>query len=428
MNNFDTDSFSYAGPERIAHRYTVITNGHPSVSDIFISYASEDRARIRPLAEALEARGWSVFWDTTLLPGETWRRKITAELDAARCVIVLWSERSVESHWVEQEAEEGQRRRILVPAMIDRVTIPLGFRSLQAANLVGWDGKAGHGELEKILRAVGIHVPLAAKAVATGGSSGQVIPAAPAPKEFDLVTIPAGTFWMGAQKTDKNGTNYDPAADDSESPVHQVTVKAFRIARFPVTVKEFAEFVESGGYRAEKHWGVGAFGAVNEPENWAAQRKNGKGPVVGVSWFEASAYCAWAGLRLPTEAEWERVARGPKSARYPWGDQPGLDESRANYRGKIGHPTSEGQYQSGRSVEGVDDLLGNVWEWCNDWYAGYSGNRAEGPVGPKTGERKIVRGGSWDGNPRSVRVSNRLSVEPSDRYNLIGFRCAGELR
>jgi len=126
------------------------------VSDIFISYASQDRVRIRPLVEALEARGWSVFWDTTLLPGETWRRKITAELDAAGCVIVLWSERSVESHWVEQEAEEGQRRRILVPAMIDRVTIPLGFRSLQAANLVGWDGKAGHGELEKILRAVGI--------------------------------------------------------------------------------------------------------------------------------------------------------------------------------------------------------------------------------------------------------------------------------
>jgi hypothetical protein len=81
------------------------------VSDIFISYASADRARIRPLVEALEARGWSVFWDTTLLPGETWRKKITTELSAARCVIVLWSENAVESHWVEQEADEGLRRR-----------------------------------------------------------------------------------------------------------------------------------------------------------------------------------------------------------------------------------------------------------------------------------------------------------------------------
>ena len=113
------------------------------MSDIFISYANQDRARIAPLVEALEARGWSVFWDTTLLPGETWRRKITTELDAARCVIVLWSESSVESHWVEQEAEEGLRRKILVPAMIDRVTIPLGFRNLQAANLVGWNGSFG---------------------------------------------------------------------------------------------------------------------------------------------------------------------------------------------------------------------------------------------------------------------------------------------
>jgi hypothetical protein len=90
------------------------------VSDIFISYASQDRGRIGPLVEVLEARGWSVFWDTTLLPGETWRRKISSELDAAKCVIVLWSESSVDSHWVEQEADEGQRRRILVPVMMDR--------------------------------------------------------------------------------------------------------------------------------------------------------------------------------------------------------------------------------------------------------------------------------------------------------------------
>ena len=113
------------------------------MSDIFISYASQDRARIGALVTALETRGWSVFWDTTLLPGETWRRKITKELDDARCVIVLWSETSVQSHWVEQEADEGQRRRILVPALIDRATIPLGFRSLQAANLVGWNGAGG---------------------------------------------------------------------------------------------------------------------------------------------------------------------------------------------------------------------------------------------------------------------------------------------
>ena len=397
------------------------------MSDIFISYASQDRVRIRPLVEALHARGWSVFWDPVILPGRTWRQEIETKLDAAKCVVVVWSEVSVARKWVLEEASEGERRGILVPAMIDRVTIPLGFRSLQAADLVGWNGAAGHHEFEKILRAIEIHVPLATKvrAAVVGGTSPSIPPTR---QEDDLVTIPGGTFWMGAQKTDKNGRNYDPEAYDSESAVHQVAVKTFRIARFPVTVTEFGAFVESGGYRTEKHWAAGGFGTVNEPENWADQRKNGKWPVVGMSWFEASAYCAWAGLRLPTEAEWERVARGPKGSRYPWGDQPGLDESRANYSGKIGHPTPEGQYPSGRSVEGVDDLLGNVWEWCGDWYAGYSGDQVEGPVGPKTGEWKILRGGAWNFIPRLVRVSLRFRYEPSNRFINIGFRCAGELR
>ncbi len=133
------------------------------------------------------------------------------------------------------------------------MTIPLGFRSLQAANLVGWDGTAGHGELAKMLRAIERHAPLAkGKAV---GSSVASTPVAPRPEEDALVTIPSGTFWMGAQETDKNGRNYDPKAFDQESPVRQVTLKAFRIARFPVTVREFARFVEAGGYRAEKYLG-----------------------------------------------------------------------------------------------------------------------------------------------------------------------------
>ena len=400
------------------------------MSDIFISYASQDRARIGAFVEALEARGWGVFWDTTLLPGETWRRKITKELDAARCVIVLWSESSVESHWVEQEAEEGQRRRILVPAMIDRVTIPLGFRSLQAANLVGWDGAAGNREFEKMLRAIEIHAPLAVKiaAAAGGGSTAEPVPAAPTRRGDTLVTIPAGTFWMGAQKTEKNGRNYDPEADadDSESPVHQVTLKSFRIAPFPITVKEFARFVDSNGYQQEKHWGAGGFGAAKGPDDWADQQKNQQWPVVGVSWFEASAYCASVGLRLPTEAEWERVARGPSSARYPWGDKPPLDQSRANYDNKFGHPTPAGQYSSGRSAEGIDDLLGNVWEWCSDWYGGYSGASEENPAGAEAGKHRILRGGSWNNIPRNARVSNRGRYEPAKRYVSIGFRCAGD--
>ena len=255
-----------------------------------------------------------------------------------------------------------------------------------------------------MLRAIEIHAPLAKAAAAAAGSSVASIPIAPTPQPDTLVTIPACTFWMGAQRTDPNGRNYDPEAADDESPVHQVTLKPFRIARFPVTVKEFAAFVNSGDYYAEKHW-PGGFS--DEPVNWAGQQRNLHCPVVGVSWFQASAYCAWAGLRLPTESEWERVARGPTNARYPWGDQPPLDELRANYTRKWGRPTPAGDYPNGRSVEGVDDLLGNVWEWCSDWYGGYSRDKEENPVGAKAGGEKILRGGSWFNYPRSCRVSNR---------------------
>ena len=394
------------------------------MSDIFISYARPDRARIAPLVQALEARGWSVFCDTTLLPGETWRTKIEAELDAAHCVFVLWSETSVQSHWVLQEADEGQRRSILVPAMLDHVKIPLGFRNLQAADLVGWDGAPRHSEVLKVLRAIERHVPLATAAAAGGVAP---LPIAPVQQPDSLITIPAGTFWMGAQKTDKNGRNYHPDAGDNEAPVHQVTMKAFRLARFPVKVSEFARFVDSGGYQANQHWLAGGFGTTTEPENWAAQLENAQWPVVGVSWFEASAYCAWAGLRLPTEAEWERAARGPNSARYPWGDDPQLDESRANYNLKVGHPTPEGQYPKGRSVEGVMDLLGNVWEWCSDWNGGYGKDPQWNPLGAQSGEYKVVRGGSWYNDSGGLRASVRPGSVASDRVDGVGFRCTGEL-
>ena len=147
------------------------------------------------------------------------------------------------------------------------------------------------------------------------------------------ITIPAGSFWMGAQSKKKTGRNFDAKANDRESPVHEVRLRAFRMGRFPVTVQEFAGFVDSGGYETDRYWAGGGFGQFQPPKDWDEQRLYLNRPVVGVSWFEAAAYCAWAGARLPTEAEWERAARGPKSSRFPWGSKPALDHSRANYRG-----------------------------------------------------------------------------------------------
>jgi formylglycine-generating enzyme required for sulfatase activity len=194
-----------------------------------------------------------------------------------------------------------------------------------------------------------------------------------------------------------------------------VTLRRFRIGRFPVTVQEFGVFLADG------------HGKLTEPRDWERQKQYPNRPVVGVSWFEAAAYCSWKGGRLPTEAEWERAARGPAGARYPWGNEPSLDASRAIYNMVVGHPTPVGLFPKGNSSEGLCDMLGNVWEWCGDWYGPYEMRSPENPRGPKDGKEKVLRGGSWYLNPRYARVSNRDRDEPTNRSNDIGFRCAGEL-
>jgi hypothetical protein len=111
------------------------------MSDIFMSYASEDRPRGEEFARALEGQGWTVFWDRTIPIGKTWRETIGRELSEARCVIVLWSKTSIESSWVQEEADDARRRGVLVPVLIDKVVPPIGFRSVQAADLADWDTK-----------------------------------------------------------------------------------------------------------------------------------------------------------------------------------------------------------------------------------------------------------------------------------------------
>jgi hypothetical protein len=128
------------------------------MSDIFISYAREDQQRAEMLAQLLGDRGWSIFWDRTIPIGKTWRETIGRELQGARCVIVLWSKNSIESHWVQEEADDAERRGILVPVLIESVQAPIGFRSLQAADLENWDGteptQAFHRFVADIIRHV----------------------------------------------------------------------------------------------------------------------------------------------------------------------------------------------------------------------------------------------------------------------------------
>jgi hypothetical protein len=213
------------------------------------------------------------------------------------------------------------------------------------------------------------------------------------------VSIPAARdYWIGAQKKDPKGRNYDKEAFDDE-PLRRVDLAPFRIGKYPVTVAQYLTFVEEGT------------APDREPENWDDQQEHPNWPVVNVTWHQAAAYCAWAGGRLPTEEEWERAARGPNGTKYPWGNDD-IDPSRANYdEGGIGHPTPVGLYPSGASAEGVCDLVGNVFEWTSsEW--------------PKGSGTYVWRGGSFVDYRRSARSSCRYNDLP-DVYHFLGFRLAG---
>ena len=228
---------------------------------------------------------------------------------------------------------------------------------------------------------------------------------------------------MGSQKADSSDRNFDPDAFDDESPVHKVTLAAYEIGKYPVTVGEYRRFVEGDGYQDKQFWEAGGFGEDKTPDEWDDQLQHLNRPVVGVSWYEASAYAAWAGCRLPTEAEWERAARGTDGRKYPWGDAQ-IDPSLANYdKSKVDCATPVGIYPRGATPEGLQDMAGNVFEWCQDWWSDeYSARAVKNPVGPKKSNGRVVRGGCWFSDWLVCRGAFRFRVHPSGRNANIGFR------
>ncbi|HZT33077.1 MAG TPA: SUMF1/EgtB/PvdO family nonheme iron enzyme, partial [Bryobacteraceae bacterium] len=237
----------------------------------------------------------------------------------------------------------------------------------------------------------------------------------PENSEENWVTIPAGSFLMGAEKEDPGKPNYDAGAYDDEGPVREVRLGAYQMGRYPVTVEEYRRFVEDEGYQNQQFWKEGGYGERTQPDEWEEQLLHPNRPVVNVNWYEAAAYCAWAGGRLPTEAEWERAARGTEGRRYPWGPEP-PDASRANYdETKVGTASPVGLFPRGATPapEGICDLAGNVWEWVADWY--------------EEGKYRSVRGGSWLFHSGDLRASYRYRLGPEIRVDYIGFRCAREI-
>ena len=226
-----------------------------------------------------------------------------------------------------------------------------------------------------------------------------------------LVYVPAGEFTMGA-------ADPDTSADDDEKPAHTVYLDAFWIDRTEVTNAMYAGCVQAGACQVPRKPGSATRASYYPNPEFADY------PVIYVAWDDAAAYCAWAGRRLPAEAEWEKAARGVDGRRYPWGE--GIGCERANYGGCLGDSAAAGSYPGGASPYGALDMAGNVWEWVQDWYDAsyYDRSPDANPPGPASGDGRVVRGGSWDSEVWDVRESYRDWSSPGYHYGYIGFRCA----
>ena len=269
----------------------------------------------------------------------------------------------------------------------------------------------------------------------------EVVVTTPAGTQHEMVLVPEGPFVMGAKSEESGETD--------EQPVHVVYLDPFYIDRYEVTNAQFQVFVEATSHITTRE--TDGFSIVNpgsgewpdiDGARWNVPLGPGSDlrgllddPVVHISWMDAQTYCDWAGLRLPTEAEWEKAARGTDRRTYPWGE--GIDRSKANYGSEdewLAGDDSDGylltspvgHYSEAESAYGAYDMAGNVWEWVEDWYDAnyYSNSPRDNPRGPASGDERVIRGGSWDDLPDWLRVSFRHKENPVNANTVIGFRCA----
>ena len=283
----------------------------------------------------------------------------------------------------------------------------------------------------------------------------------------EMVLIPDGPFLMGSTEDDikkllELDSNVEASRFDVEVPQREVNLGAYLIDKYPVTNAEYRKFIESGGYKKRDFWTQAGWDYVLETKPLdgdvvnSAMDGEDNCPVVNVSWYEAEAFAIYMGKRLPTEAEWEKAARGTDGRTYPWGNE--FDKTKINCaESKIEGTTPVTKCPQGQSFYGCFDMAGNVWEWTADWFDSqyYRSAPDKNPQGPDKAEDKpffgrpeevgtsiyelepasagsstlsgckVLRGGSWSGGGViHIRCANRDYDEPDYRNETIGFRCA----
>ncbi len=234
-----------------------------------------------------------------------------------------------------------------------------------------------------------------------------------------MVLVPEGVFPMGVPSGARDG-------GVDERPNHDVFLDTFYIDKYEVTNGRYLQFVTETGHRTPQHPtdpSKGLWQGNIMPESIVDL------PVINVDWYDADAYCKWAEKRLPTEAEWEKAAKGPNDWRFPWGDVEPTDKhlnyNQVTWRGET-TLVPVGIYEAGKSPYGAYDMAGNVWEWVADWYDSqyYSKSPDRNPKGPQAGGYKVLRSSGWQGETPQARIFTRIMSKPLDRNHSTGFRCA----
>jgi formylglycine-generating enzyme required for sulfatase activity len=245
------------------------------------------------------------------------------------------------------------------------------------------------------------------------------------PKDgYEMVRIPRGEAIFGTGPEDPY---FKENSTDREKPQFKADIPEFYIGVYAVTNEQYFKFVKETGHRPPDRatWGDPVW------KNGMFPEKKAKHPVVCVSWYDARAYCKWAGLSLPTELQWEKAARGSDGRIYPWGNK--WDQNKLRNLNNAGSETTcaVDEYPRGASPFGVFNMSGNVWEWCEDWYQNdvYERYARKDLTLPKNGKTKVLRGGSWHGdNPLPFRCAVRLDKDPEDKASVSGFRCVLQQR
>ncbi len=416
---------------------------------VFVSHhhSPDEDAFTKRLVTDLEAAGANVWVDYRGITSEDFVKKIGEGMKGRQWLVLVMSPQSVTSPWVEREVNaalsEVTAKRMLgvVPIVMtptDEQDIPILWRPLLRYDATRAYAPARDGLLHALgLRAAALGatpqlaptIPAAARypVPARLGSLGyQGINLTGAPAYLPpVITIPTGPFLMGSDKA------HDPDTLDDETPQYWVEVDTFQIAKYPVTVAEYALAVRAGAVREPPAdlWDAGV--------TWVTQQQHPDHPVVCVSWQDAMAYIAWLskatgqrGWRLPAEAEWEKAARWDSRANasriYPWGDA--FDQARCNTDESGIRATSPvGSYpasRSGSSPFGVEEMAGNVWEWVSSLYKPYPYIKIDGREDQKSIKSRTLRGGSWNGIARYARAACRNDAGPDDFDYYFGFRLA----